>query len=215
MLADLIRQPRDLTQAAHPILKILPEVDSQPPARLLQARKRVPCTSPQLTAGAAADLPLLHVIPDVPLAQVVVQWHLRPLQHQQQLRSIRRHPFQHPVDRGIVGPLRHQVVKLLSQRFARHRIGCLPVRLQTRVQLPDPLPDLLDGLRDASHCAAPIAPADAPHGASTTHARKRRTARLHRSGLSTPATPRARSNSPATPLRWRSARAADRSPAAR
>src|SRR5512135_3807577 len=35
-------------------------------------------------------------------------------------------------------------------------------------------------LGDASHCAAPAAPADAPHGASTTHAQKRRTVRLHR-----------------------------------
>src|SRR3954447_20231010 len=73
LLADLIRQPRDLTQAAHAILKILPEGPSQPPGRLLQTRKRGTRTSPQLSAGAAADLPLLHVIPDVPLAQVVVQ----------------------------------------------------------------------------------------------------------------------------------------------
>src|SRR5215217_4018614 len=67
LLADLIRQPRDLTQAAHAIVKILPEVDSQPPARLLQARKGVPRTPTQLTPRAAADLPLLHVVPDVPL----------------------------------------------------------------------------------------------------------------------------------------------------
>src|SRR6185437_4708511 len=67
LLANLIRQSRDLTQAAHPILKILPEIDPQPSARLLQARKGVPCTPTQLTAGAAADLPLLHVVPDVPL----------------------------------------------------------------------------------------------------------------------------------------------------
>src|SRR3954468_7356477 len=99
LLADLSRQPRDLTHAAHAILKILPEVDSQPSARLLQARKGVPCTPTQLTAGAAADLPLLHIVPDVALAQVVVQRHLRTLQDHQQLRTIRRHPFQHPVDR--------------------------------------------------------------------------------------------------------------------
>src|SRR6516164_6396343 len=36
LLADLIRQPRDLTQAANPILKIGPEVDAQSAARLLQ-----------------------------------------------------------------------------------------------------------------------------------------------------------------------------------
>src|SRR5271156_5139868 len=67
LLADLIRQSRDLTEAAHPILKILPEVDSQPPARLLQARERVSCLPTQITPGAAADLPLLDVVPDVPL----------------------------------------------------------------------------------------------------------------------------------------------------
>src|SRR5208337_2010745 len=44
LLADQIRQPRDFTQASYAILEILPEVDSQPPARLLQARKGVPRT---------------------------------------------------------------------------------------------------------------------------------------------------------------------------
>src|SRR4051812_14049713 len=75
--------PGGAGQATHAILEILPEVDSQPSARLLQARERVPRTSSRLTAGAAADLPLLHVVPDVPLAQVVVQRHPRPLQHPQ------------------------------------------------------------------------------------------------------------------------------------
>src|SRR3954454_13594956 len=98
-LANLIRQPWDLTQAAHTIVKILPEVDSQPSARLLQARKGVAGTPTQLTTGAAADPSLLHVVPDVALAQVVVQRLLRPLQDQQQLRTIRRHPFPHTVDR--------------------------------------------------------------------------------------------------------------------
>ena len=45
--ADQIRQPRDFTQASYAILEILPEVDSQPPARLLQARKGVPRTRPK------------------------------------------------------------------------------------------------------------------------------------------------------------------------
>ena len=45
--ADQIRQPRDFTQASYAILEILPEVDSQPPARLLQARKGVPRRRPK------------------------------------------------------------------------------------------------------------------------------------------------------------------------
>ena len=50
LLADQIRQPRDFTQASYAILEILPEVDSQPPARLLQARKGVPHAAPSHSA---------------------------------------------------------------------------------------------------------------------------------------------------------------------
>ena len=83
LLADQIRQPRDFIQASYAILEILPEVDSQPPARLLQARKGVPRTPTRVTPRAAADLPLLDVVLDVPLAEVVVQRHLGALEHQQ------------------------------------------------------------------------------------------------------------------------------------
>src|SRR5450759_3593214 len=80
--ANLSRQSRDLTQTSNAILKIRPEIDSQSPARLLQARKRVSRLTSQRAPSAPADLPLLHVVADVPLAQVVVQRHLWPLQHQ-------------------------------------------------------------------------------------------------------------------------------------
>src|SRR5450759_4975937 len=59
--ANFSRQSRDLIKTSNAILKIRPEVNAQSSARLLKARKGVPRTSPQLTAGAAADLPLLHV----------------------------------------------------------------------------------------------------------------------------------------------------------
>src|SRR5208282_5711599 len=79
----IIRQPRDFTQASYAILEILPEVDSQPSACLLQARKGVPRTPTRVTPRAAADLPFLGVVPDVPLAEVVVQRQLGALEHQQ------------------------------------------------------------------------------------------------------------------------------------
>ena len=209
LLADLIRQAGDLTQAPHTVLKIGPEVHSQLPARLLQAGKRVPRLTARLAPRAAADLPLLHVVPDVPFAQVVVQRHLGPLQHPQQRRPMRRHPLEHAVDAGKAGPLRTPDRQTASPTRRSPRLGCLPIRLQILIQLPDLLPDLRDGR---------------PVFLTVRHQPRQRPFRMEPAGRMhqdvelprtiaedrpTPATPHERSDSPATPLRWRSARAAD------
>src|SRR5438270_12806425 len=72
LLSDQLRPAGDWAGTPHAVLKIGPEVHSQPPARLLEAGERVPRRAARLTPRAPADLPLLDVVPKMPFAQVGV-----------------------------------------------------------------------------------------------------------------------------------------------
>ncbi len=120
----------DPTHSSHAILEVRPEVDPQFPARLLETRERVPRLAAQLTPRAPADLPLLHVVPKMALAQIGVQRDLGPLQHPQQGRPVRLQALEHAVDVGITGALFTQRVEAGFQTRAPRRPGTLPIHLE-------------------------------------------------------------------------------------
>src|SRR5262245_4601962 len=145
-LADLFGESRDHAATFEAVLEVLPEPYPQLPARLLQARERIPAPPTRLAARAAAYLPLLHVIPDVVLAGVVVQRQLRTCQHAQQLRLVRRQTLQRPVDRHEIRLGGEQLVETRFQpRLLLRARRCL-VRLQLGVVVPHLGPHPLQSL---------------------------------------------------------------------
>src|SRR5262249_45500439 len=95
-LVDQFSEARDVTEPAKPILQVVPEVHSELPARLLQAGERIPTPPTGRAPCAAADLAFLHIFPDVRLTGIVVQRHLRPLQHPHQVRLLVPPLFHYP-----------------------------------------------------------------------------------------------------------------------
>src|SRR5947209_989073 len=116
-LTDQLTQPRNPPQPPKPILEVGPKAHPQLPARLLQAGKRVPTAPPRRAPRAAADLPLLHILPDVPLRTVVVQRYLGTLQHPQQVGPVGTHLAEHLVDAGEAHVLSDQEVEPVLQGF--------------------------------------------------------------------------------------------------
>jgi toxin CcdB len=70
--ANQVRKGRDHVQAGHPILEVRPEGDALFATGLLEAGEGVAASSPVRAAGAGADVPFLHHVPQVGLAAVVV-----------------------------------------------------------------------------------------------------------------------------------------------
>ena len=91
--ADQLRQGKNPPAAAQPVLEVFPEVHAQPSTGLLETGKGVPRPTPCLAPRAAADLPLLDVVPHVAFAEVVMQGNLGPLQHRSRSARFSFIPF--------------------------------------------------------------------------------------------------------------------------
>ncbi len=78
LATDQVGQGRDVVQALNAVTQVAPEGHGQRAAGRFQAEKRVPAAAARVASRSRADLPLLHVLADVVLRQVVVQRDLRP-----------------------------------------------------------------------------------------------------------------------------------------
>src|SRR5438552_2727594 len=70
--------------APQPVVQKLPKGNAGLAARFLEAQKRVPAATTQVTPRAAADFPQAGILANVGFRQVVVQRQMRMLQHCQQ-----------------------------------------------------------------------------------------------------------------------------------
>ncbi len=86
--SDQVGQRRDVVEALYTILKITPEGNAKLPAGRLQAEEGVPAAAARITPRPRADLPLLHVLPDIVLRQIVVQRDFRVVENQEQFRLL-------------------------------------------------------------------------------------------------------------------------------
>src|SRR5512135_3090334 len=145
LLADQLRQRRDLTQSPHTVQEIRPEVHTQPPARLLQTRKRVPRPTSRFAPRAAADLPLLDVVPHMAFAVIGVRGDLGPLQHPEQIGPVLPQFLEHPIDTGKTPPLPPQRVEPRFQDRLVRRLWLLTIPLEISVELPNLVPHALQG----------------------------------------------------------------------
>jgi len=78
-----VGQGRDFVETAYSIPKKTPEGHTELPTGRLQAEKGIPAASARVASRPRADLPLLDVLPDIVLRQVVVQRNFRVLENQQ------------------------------------------------------------------------------------------------------------------------------------
>ncbi len=110
--SNQVGERRDVVEAVYAILKITPEGNAQLPAGRLQAQKGVPATAACVTPRPRAELPLLDVLPDVILRQVVVQWNFRMVENQQQLRLLPVNLPQHLIQFRPARLLEEQLVEV-------------------------------------------------------------------------------------------------------
>ena len=119
--SDQVCEGRNLAEVLDAILKILPKRLAQLAAGRLQAEKGVARTTTCVAPRARADLPLLHVLPDVVLRQIVVQRNLRAGQDQQQLITFAVNLLQRQVQSWPAGLLSEQPVEVLFQTASHLR----------------------------------------------------------------------------------------------
>ena len=93
---------------------------------LLQARKGITASSPRLTSSTAADLPFLHILPDIAFTEVVVNRQPGLFQNQQQFGLIPMKPFEPLPERGKTHARGTEFFKtpldVFFQRFIRRRL---------------------------------------------------------------------------------------------
>src|ERR1700738_5499067 len=92
----------------------------------------------QLPARPATALLLFHVIANIALTAIRVQWDLRSLQHQEQLGLVQVNAPEQTVECRVSGLLGEDRVKARLQVALACEGGTPLVLLEVRVQRPDP-----------------------------------------------------------------------------
>src|SRR5450631_177817 len=133
-------QGRDIVETPYSILKITPEGYAELPTGRLQAEKRIPAAPAQVASRPRADLPLLDVLPDVILRQVVVQRNLRMFENQQQLRLLAVNLLQFLIQLRPTRLLQKQSVEVVFQASTPLRRRRFSIGLQSLVVVPDRVP---------------------------------------------------------------------------
>ena len=83
--------------------EIIPKRDAQLGAGLGEPEEAIATVSPDITAGAAADLALGHVAADVALGTVGMQWDIGVIQHGQQFGFVGMQPPEQAIKRDKAG----------------------------------------------------------------------------------------------------------------
>ena len=145
-LANQVRERGDGVLAGDPIVEVLPKGETMFPAGLLEADEGIPTASPGLTAGAGTDLALLHHVPEVVLAAVVVQRQVRVVQHPQQFVAGALEAAQPLIERFAGRDRRAQRIQLSVDDVFRYWVRLLTVGRQRSIEGPHLLLDPINRL---------------------------------------------------------------------
>ena len=127
--ANQLREGRDFVQAGHPILEVLPEGETLFAAGLLEAGEGVAASAPVRAAGSGADVAVLHDVPQVGLAAVVVDRPVGALQHPQPFGLVALEPLQDLIER-FAGRFRGaQRFEVRSDPVFGRRVGVTAINL--------------------------------------------------------------------------------------
>jgi hypothetical protein len=118
---------------ANSIPQIAPERNPQLATRLLQTQKRVTAATTEGTSSARADFPLLHVLANVILRQVVVQRNFRVFENQQQMLFLGVNRPESFIELRPARGLGEESVELSFQTFPSSPTRSLSIRLQVLV----------------------------------------------------------------------------------
>ena len=134
LAADEVVQAGDGMGQCQSIHQVVPKTDLLLLAGLLQTGEGIPTSPSCCGSGTARDFSFDDILANIPFTEVIVQWNVRPFQHQQQFPLILRQTLERLIEgleRGFG----------LAQRVeaCRDRLLCLcsrglPVLLEVRIQ---------------------------------------------------------------------------------
>ena len=110
-IGDKAWQTGDGSKVMNPIIEEIPEREAMFLAGFLEAEKSIPTLAPQIAPGRAADFSSFDILPDIPLAEIVVKGEEWKLQYQKQFGLIGRDPLEGLVQTDEGGRLVEDQIK--------------------------------------------------------------------------------------------------------